>query len=71
MTQWNSIFIRDAFGDTGQTPSNVASASHSPDIVPYGPVPMQNFPIGLVSTWSQDIGVDLILAQPNYLYVGE
>ena len=67
--QWNSIFIRDAFGDSGTIPSGAATACHSPDIIPYGLEPMANFPQELVSTWNQDIGVDVVLDKRNYLYV--
>jgi len=69
MTQWNSIFIRDAFRDTGLTPSNVATASHSPDIIPFGTLAMENFQQELASAWEKDIGVDVVEGQPNYLYV--
>jgi len=68
-TTWTSIYIRDAINDQGKIPSGVRTASHSPDVIPYGITPMNNFDTKLKSSWENDIGKDVIANNGNYLYV--
>jgi hypothetical protein len=69
MSEWTSIYIRDAISDKGTIPSGVRTASHSPDIIPYGTTPMADPNTKLVDTWDQDIGKDVVAEEGNYLYV--
>src|SRR5207249_4524920 len=68
MTTYNDIFVRDNFGDTGQTPSN-GNPYMSPDIIPY-----QNGQL----TWTQitstypngpDLGKSIVMPGPNNIYI--
>ena len=69
MSTYSSIFIRDALSDTGQVPSGVRTACHSPDIIPSGILPIQNFQQVLKDKWGDDIGVDTVKNSNNYFYV--
>jgi hypothetical protein len=74
ISSWNSIFIRDDFGDAGQIPSGVRSASHSPDIIPAGSSKLTNKNDDsaqqiLVDDWALDIGGDVTASALNYFYV--
>jgi hypothetical protein len=67
--QWDDLYIRHNFGDTGLYPTP-GSLCESPDIIPAGLVAYQD-PSQLISdpNWNKDFGNAATARQPNYVYV--
>ena len=66
---YTDLMIRDYFGDNGTPRSGNLSAS--PDIIPWGTAPLDNFQTYLTSAdaVNQDLGKNIIGYQANYLFV--
>ncbi|MEQ8449438.1 MAG: hypothetical protein RIB97_07095 [Nitratireductor sp.] len=68
MTQYDDIFMRDALDDTGQIPSGVRTAYHSPDIIPWGNQTVSDPQTFFVDNYDQNPGKNLVANEINYIY---
>jgi hypothetical protein len=67
--QWDDIYMRDNFGDTGEVPCKSPGWTSSPDIIPNG-VNLLSDPVKyLKDNWDKDVGQQTVLNQQNYFYV--
>ncbi len=64
---YDDIHMRDNFSDHGQ-PAVSGVIYQSPDIVPYGEMPMPNPTKMLEENWFSDIGKNVVADSPNYIY---
>ncbi len=64
---YDDIFMRDNLADIGQVPSP-PPAYYSPDIIPYGDLPVGDPVTFFKSNYGQDVGKDIYKGQYNYIY---
>lgn len=75
-TQWNDVYIRDTFSDSGVTPVTDANVSTSPDIVPFGTQTMtqqqliDSYPGPAVASEIQAGNLNNIYVRAKNLYSG-
>ncbi len=70
MTQYADLFMRDFVGDTGQIPSTTRDAvSWSPDVIPAGPRPIQNYLSVLAANYNGPFDYYQNVQQQTYNYV--
>ena len=68
--QWDDVLIRSSFSDTGKIPTS-GTASHSPDIIPWGPALLTNPEQALITddNWGKYLGKNISQGEANYLYM--
>lgn len=67
--QWDDLYIRHNFSDTGLYPT-AGNLCESPDIIPAGLTPYQDASQLIVDpNWNKDFGSAATARQPNYVYV--
>jgi hypothetical protein len=67
--QWDDLHLRSNFSDTGVYPTG-GTLSRCPDIIPSGTAPVSNpEDTFITNNWDKDMGQDLTINAPNYLYV--
>ena len=67
---WDDVLIRSNFSDSGKIPTS-GSASHSPDIIPWGTELIDN-PAAYLTTddnWGKDLGKSVYQNRGNFLYM--
>ncbi len=64
---YNDLFMRDNLADIGQIPSPPPAYS-SPDIIPYGDLPVADPVTFFKGNYGQDVGKDIYKDQYNYIY---
>jgi len=68
MPQYNDIYLRDNFGDTGIVPST-GTPYQSPDIIPYGTGTLTPQQLTSAAGYATDYGKAVVSAAPNNVYV--
>lgn len=69
MSKWNDVYFRDNLSDIGNYPTS-GVLSHSPDIIPYGIMPVENpNQFFIIDNWKKDVGKDLLTSYENYIYL--
>jgi hypothetical protein len=67
--QWNDVYMRDNFNDSGQVPCPDPGWTSSPDIIPNGVNLLPDPVTYLKDNWNKDVGKSTVLNQQNYFYV--
>jgi len=68
MPQYNDIYVRDNFGDSGMVPSS-GNPCQSPDIIPYGTGTLTPQQLTNTAGYATDYGKAVVSATPNNVYV--
>ena len=69
MAQYDDLFVRARLGDDGQIPRTTTGLSNSPDIIPYGIMPVDN-PVQFFSgNFNSYVAKDIVYNANNYIYL--
>jgi hypothetical protein len=69
MATYDDLYIRSTLNDPGTIPRSGVGLSASPDIIPYGFMPVDN-PVKFFSeNFNQVVSKDLVYNAPNYVYL--
>jgi hypothetical protein len=67
--EYPDLYIRSTLSDPGTVPRSTAGISSSPDVIPYGMIPASNPTKYFADNFNRDLGVNISLNTPNYLYL--
>lgn len=69
MATYDDLYIRSTLSDPGTVPRSRSGLSSSPDIIPYGIMPVDNPAQFFVNNFNQVVSKDLIYNADNYVYL--
>ena len=69
MAKYDDLYIRSTLNDPGNIPRTRTGLSASPDIIPYGIMPVNNPVQFFTNNFQQIVSKDLVYNAPNYVYL--
>ncbi|MDY7093685.1 MAG: hypothetical protein SX243_12005 [Acidobacteriota bacterium] len=68
-TPYDDLYVRSRVGDPGTIPRSTAGLSSSPDVIPYGLMPVDKPEEFFKANFDQSVGSNVFSNTANYLYV--
>jgi hypothetical protein len=68
MPIWNDLLLRLNQSDNGTYPNRPGSPYQSPDIIPYGVAPIDNWQKFFTDNYGSDVGQNPVVNQDNFIY---
>src|SRR5690349_13631817 len=68
MPMWNDQLLRLNLTDDGTYPNRPGTPCESPDIIPYGVAPIDNWQSFFAGNYTSDVGKNVYVNQDNYIY---
>jgi len=67
-TLWDDLLLRLNLSDNGVYPNRPGPPSESPDIIPYGVEPIDNWQSFFAGNYASDVGKNAVVNQDNFIY---
>ena len=69
MATYDDLYIRSTLTDPGNIPRSGVGLSSSPDVIPYGIMPVDTPVTFFTNNFNQVVSKDLVYNAPNYVYL--